>query len=157
MSEARDFASRIAQQTLFRDLPPRFLQDLVQVASEEHWSADQFIFHEGEPAQRFYLIQSGTVALEVYAAQRGVVRLQTLHGGDLLGWSWLFPPFTWHFDAHVLEAGQALSFDALPFLALCEADHELGYQIMRRFSQLVITRLQATRLQLLDLYGGGQT
>lgn len=152
-----DLLTRLKAQPLFQNLPPRFLNDLMQVASECAWPGGHMLFHQGEPAKVFYLIKSGVVALEIFAADKGLIRLQTLHGGDLLGWSWLFAPYEWHFDAHVLEDSEAIVFNAQPFLALCEADHELGYQMMRRFAQLMIERLQSARLQILDINGGSRS
>lgn len=142
----------IRKQRYFKDLELKHLQVLAHCATETSWDTDNFIFRIGEPARHFYLVGEGSVAIEMQAAQRGIVRIQTLHPGDVLGWSWLFPPFKWHFDARVLEPSKGLVFEAEAFLAQCENDHELGYQIQKRFSRMMVERLQATRLQLLDLY-----
>ncbi len=143
----------IRKQRHFKDLPTPYLQALIRCASLQTFAAKSFVFKLGGKAEAFYLIQSGSVAIEMYSSQRGNVRIQTLHEGDLLGWSWLYPPYKWHFDAQVLEESQILVFDAKAFLEQCETDHEMGYLIQRRFGQMMVERLQATRLQLLDLYG----
>ncbi|PIQ25476.1 Crp/Fnr family transcriptional regulator [bacterium (Candidatus Blackallbacteria) CG17_big_fil_post_rev_8_21_14_2_50_48_46] len=146
----------IRKQRYFKDLELKHLQALALNAEESHWEAESYIFRIGESARHFYLIGEGSVSLEMHAAQRGMVRIQTLHAGDILGWSWLFPPYKWHFDARVLEPVRGLVFDAETFLDQCEIDHELGYQIQKRFSRMMVERLQATRLQLLDLYQTGE-
>lgn len=115
-----------------------------------NFGAGEFIFREGDPANRFYLIHSGTVALES-RTNDGPRVVQTIGPGDVLGWSWLFPPYFWHFDARAVEPVEAVFFYATPLRAECEADHELGYELLSRMAQIVITRLQATRRQLLDL------
>lgn len=143
----------IRKQRHFKDLPTKYLQALIRCARVQHFDADSSIFKLGGAAESFYLIQSGTVAIEMVSSQRGNVRIQTLHEGDLLGWSWLYPPYKWHFDAHTLEPCEILVFDAKAFLEQCEADHEMGYHIQQRFGRMMVERLQATRLQLLDLYG----
>ena len=101
----------------------------------------------------FFAIRHGTVALETYVPQRGGVTIETLHGGDVLGWSWLFPPYRCHFDARARTLVRALALDGVCLRGKCEADPKLGYELMSRFAQVLIERLQWTRLRLLDLYG----
>ena len=84
---------------------------------------------------------------------RGLITVQTVREGDVLGWSWLFPPYRWHFGARTLQTTRALAFDGKCLRGKCENDHDLGYELFRRFSQVITERLEATRLQLLDLYG----
>jgi hypothetical protein len=81
------------------------------------------------------------------------VTLETLHDGDLVGWSWLFVPHRWEFDGRVQTDTALISFDGACLRGKCESDHELGYELMKRFAQVIISRLQATRLRLLDVYG----
>jgi CRP-like cAMP-binding protein len=93
------------------------------------------------------------VALEINAAERGNVTIETIGAGDVLGWSWVFPPYTWHFSARALEPVHAIAIEAAALRAQCEADHDFGYELMRRFAAVFLERLQATRLRLLDIYG----
>ena len=79
--------------------------------------------------------------------------IETLHDGDVVGWSWLFPPHRWHFDGRATAPTSLIAFDGACLRGKCDADHELGYQLMRRFAASIVERLQATRLQLLDVYG----
>jgi CRP/FNR family transcriptional regulator, cyclic AMP receptor protein len=113
-------------------------------------TADQFLGRERELATAFYLIQSGRVAIELRKSGRSPVRVQILRRGDSVGWSWLVPPHRWQFDVRVLDTVQALAFDAEALRQQCEADHELGYQLLKRLITVVGGRLAATQRQLLD-------
>ena len=101
---------------------------------------------------RFYMISSGKVALEIFTPGRGPVTVETIEDGEVLGWSWLFEPYRWHFDALALTDITAVAFDALCLRGKCDANHDLGYDMVTRFSQVITARLQATRLALLDVY-----
>ena len=114
---------------------------------------EEMLFRDGDEASTFYVLRHGAVALETFVPSRGAVTIETLEDGEIVGWSWLFPPYRWHFDAYAAEDVRAVAFDGACLRTKCEADHELGYQLMRRFAALLIQRLQATRLQLLDVYG----
>jgi CRP-like cAMP-binding protein len=122
---------------------------LSDCAMQSHFGADELIFCEGDPANRFYLIQKGKVALESHTEESGIVRVQVIGAGDVLGWSWLFPPHFWHFDARTIEPTEAIFLYGSPLREECEADHELGYELVKRMAQVIMSRLQATRRQLL--------
>ena len=117
---------------------------------QSQFNAGELIFREGDPANRFYLIQRGQVALESSLKDRPAVRIQTIGAGDVLGWSWLFPPYYWHFDARTLEPTSAIFFYGTRLREECEKDHDLGYELMKRMAGVVLQRLQATRRQLLE-------
>jgi CRP/FNR family cyclic AMP-dependent transcriptional regulator len=120
---------------------------------EQRAEPGEHLCREGDPADRFYLILSGVVALEIAVPGRDAVLIETLHDGDLLGWSWLFEPHRWQFDARVVEPAELLVFDGACVRERCEADPALGYAFMQRFAAVMVERLQATRLQLMDVYG----
>ncbi len=82
--------------------------------------------------------------------------IETIEAGEVIGWSWLFPPYRWHFDARALAPVRATRFDGACLRGKCEADPALGYDLMSRFAQVLIERLQWTRLRLLDVYGDGR-
>ena len=111
------------------------------------------LFREGEPADAFYLLRHGRVALEIYVPGRGEVAVATIAAGEIAGWSWLVPPYEWHLDARVLERGSAIQFDGACLRGKFDADPELGYQMMKRFATVLLERLQETRVQMLDVYG----
>ena len=137
----------------FAGLDPEYLSLLVGCASNEVWPADTFLFREGEPAETFYLIREGTIALEIAAPTSGALIVQTLGAGDVAGFSWLIAPHRWEFDGRAVEFVRALRMDGECLRAKCDDDPRLGYELMRRFARLTVNRLQATRLQLLDVYG----
>ena len=142
----------LAKHPFFKGLEEHYLRLIVGCASNVRFDIGQFLFREGEEANNFYVIRGGRVALEVFSSERGPITIQTVGEGEILGWSWLYQPYRWHFDARALELTQAISLDATCLRNKCEEDHDFGYEFMKRFSDIIIQRLQATRLQLLDLY-----
>lgn len=149
----RTLETILAEHPFFEGLPDKHLKVIVGCASNVSFEEGETIFHEGEEANRFYLIRQGRVALEVYAAGIGTITIQTLDAGDILGWSWLVPPYRWHFDARAVEPVRAIALDGECLRRKCEEDHDLGYELLKRFAEIITQRLQATRLQLLDVYG----
>jgi CRP/FNR family transcriptional regulator, cyclic AMP receptor protein len=143
----------LAGHPFFEGFEARYMQLMTGCASNVRFAAGTYIFHEGEPATHFYLVREGKVALEAFAAQRGPITIETLEAGEVLGWSWLFPPYRWHFDARVVEPTRAIALDGVCLRSKGEADHDLGYELVKRVAQIMMQRLQATRLQLLDVYG----
>jgi CRP/FNR family cyclic AMP-dependent transcriptional regulator len=145
----------IAELPALEGLAKPQLELIAGCATNIRAAAGEYLFREGERADVFYAIRRGGVALELHVPARDAVTLETLHDGDLLGWSWLFPPYRWQFDGRALEPTALISFDGACLRGKCEADHELGYELMSRFAGVIIARLQATRLRLLDVYGVG--
>lgn len=143
----------LAQQHFLKGMDKEHLEAIADCASYVRFQKGDFLFHEGEFARRFYIISSGKVAIEIFTAGRGPVIVETLDDGDVLGWSWLFEPYRWHFDALAQTDITAVAFDALCLRGKCEANHDLGYELVKRFSQVIVERLQATRLALMDVYG----
>jgi CRP-like cAMP-binding protein len=122
-------------------------------ASNVVFKAGEYIFREGEDANSFYFIRSGKVVIETFASQKGAILINTRDAGEILGWSWLVPPYKWHFDARAIEITRAIALDGKCLRGKCEDDHDLGYEIMKRFNLIIAERLEATRLQLMDVYG----
>ncbi len=149
----RRFDAILPEQPFFKDMDPQLLDIIAGCASNVRFAADDWIFQEGENAAQFYLIRHGKVALKAFVPGRGEVTIETIGEGEVLGWSWLFPPYRWHFGARALELTRAIAFDGVCLRTKAEANHDLGYELLKRFSQTIIERLQATRLQLLDVYG----
>ncbi|MGO9884825.1 MAG: cyclic nucleotide-binding domain-containing protein [Solirubrobacteraceae bacterium] len=143
----------IAAAPVFEGLAAEHLALIAGCGQNLHVPAEEMLLREGDPADRFFLIRRGTVALEVHAPGREALMIETLHDGDPVGWSWLFAPYRWQLDARTIGPCELVAFDGGCLRGKCEEDHELGYQLMRRFAASVISRLQATRLQLLDVYG----
>lgn len=137
----------------FAGLDPAHLSLLAGCASTVAFPTDSYLFREGDPAQTFYLIRQGRIALEIAVPSRGAVVVQTLGEGDVAGFSWLIEPHSWEFDGRAMERVLAVKMDGSCLRGKCEQDPRLGYELMRRFASLATNRLQATRLQLLDVYG----
>ena len=146
-------ASVLAERPFFAGMSERSLELLAGCASQVDYVAGTTIFKEGDVADSCYLITGGDVALEIVVPGRGPHVVETLHVGEVLGWSWLFPPYRCTFDAQALTATTALRFDAVALREAKAANTEFGYELMKRFAQVLVDRLQATRLQLLDIYG----
>lgn len=138
---------------VFAGLDPAFAEHLSGCAQTAGFARDELIFREGGPADTFWLLRRGGVALELHGAERGSLVIETLGPGEVLGWSWLFEPYRWHFDARALEDVRAIAVDGACLRRKCDADPAFGYELLRRFGQVMLGRLQATRVRLLDVYG----
>jgi CRP/FNR family transcriptional regulator, cyclic AMP receptor protein len=139
----------ITRHPFFNGMKPAHLDIVVHGAREAKFEAGATLFREREPANRFFLIQKGKVLLEAHDPADGTVPVQELGVGELLGWSWLLPPFAWHFRARALEPTELIVLDGAHLLVAAERHHKFGYELMKRIAQVVIGRLQATRKQLL--------
>ena len=117
------------------------------------FEAGKSLFHEGDPADEFFIIRHGRVALEFSVPGRGAITIQTIHEGEVAGLSWLIPPYRSTSGARALEQVRAIGIDARCLRRKCEADPAFGYVMMMRFVPVLIERLQASRLQMLDVYG----
>jgi CRP-like cAMP-binding protein len=137
----------------FAGLGEGFCKLVCGCAKNVRFDAGHYIFHEGEPADQFYLIRHGRVALQITSPGRGALTFQTVGEGEIVGVSWLIPPYRWACDARALDPTRAIAIDAACLRQKCETDHDLGYQLMKRFMPVLVQRLHATRMQLLDIYG----
>ena len=142
----------LIEHPFFAGMAQQHMDLLVGCASNVRFDAGQFILREGGEADQFYLIRQGKTALEIYTPERGSITIQTLGAGDILGWSWLVPPYRWRFDARAIELTRALALDGKCLREKCESDCCLGYELLKRFSQVMVDHLNATRLQLLNVY-----
>ena len=142
----------IAEHPFFAGLESYYTGLLVGCGANVRFHPGTYIFKEGEEANEFYLIRSGRVALEIFAPQHKPVAIETLEEGDILGWSWLLPPYLWKFHAHAIQDTRAIALDGKCLRTKCEQNHDLGYEVLKRFAQIMERRLEATRLQLLDVY-----
>ncbi len=141
---------------IFHGMSHEALELLAGCASNTRFADGEVLFREGDEANIFYVIRHGRVALETFVPARGPVTIETIDPGEVIGWSWLFAPYRWHFDAKALGLVRATVFDAACLREKCEQDTAFGYDLMSRFAQVMIERLQWTRLRLLDLYGDGR-
>lgn len=143
----------LAEHPFFQGLPAEDIQLLAGCAANVVFKAGEMVCREGDAANQFYLIRQGKVALEVYVPERGQVVLQTIGAGELVGWSWLIPPYEWRFDVRAVEPVRAIALDGKCLRGKCDDNPRLGYELLKRVAQVFTERLLATRLQLLDVYG----
>ena len=143
----------IVDHPFFEGLEDDLLEIIASCADDVHYEEGQIIYREGERADQTHLLRYGKVAIEIFAPQQGSLIIQTLGPGDVLGWSWLFPPFRRRFDARAIAPTKAIALDGKFLRERAEEDPRLGYALLKRFSRVVLERMQATRLQLLDVYG----
>jgi CRP/FNR family transcriptional regulator, cyclic AMP receptor protein len=153
MADPQAIDELLAGVPTFAGLEPQQLGLIAGCGQTGGFEAGEYLFRADEPADQFFIIRRGRVALEVFAPSRGQVIVSTHAPGDVVGWSWLFPPYRWQFDGRAAESVRAIAFDGACLRGKCDADHDLGYELMRRFALKMLERLQATRLQLLDVYG----
>jgi CRP-like cAMP-binding protein len=139
----------------FEGFAPEHLQLVAGCARNHRFDPGYYLFREGSDADEFFLIRHGRVALEIAAPGRQPVVFATLGEGEIVGASWLVPPYRWMFDARAIELTRAVGINAACLRGKCEADHDLGYEMMKRFLPILISRLHATRMQILDVYGRG--
>ena len=142
----------LAEQPALGDLPPEDIDLMAGCGHNEVFEAGAFLAHEGDAANHFFVVREGSVALELHAPT-GPLLIETIGSGDLVGWSWLFPPYRWAFDVEAVERTRVVLIEATCLRDKCDADPQFGYRVMRRFAHVMVDRLQSTRLRLLDLYG----
>ena len=142
----------LAEHPFARGLEQRHVELLTGCAANVRFETGQVIFREGDEANQFYLVREGKLAVELFAAERGAITILTLGAGEVLGWSWLVPPYRWKFDARALEPTRAIALDGKCLRTKAEQDHDLGYELLKRIAHIMEERLQATRLQLLNVY-----
>ena len=148
-----DLQRLITEHPFFQGMEPQHLALLTGCARNVRFAPGEFLIRTGREASSIFVLRRGRVALEIVAPGRPPINIQTLSEGEIVGWSWLLPPYLALYDARVLETTIALSLDGKCIREKCESDHDLGYEMFKRFSNLMAQRLQATRLQVLDVFG----
>jgi CRP/FNR family transcriptional regulator, cyclic AMP receptor protein len=142
----------IAEHPFFAGLDESFVNLMVGCASNLRFNKGVYIFREGDPADTFYLVREGKVAVEVLTPQSQPILIATLGEGEILGWSWILPPYQWKHNARTLTNMRAIALDGKCLRKKCEENHDLGYEVLKRFARIIEQRLESTRLQLLDVY-----
>ena len=148
-----DIAALVAHHPLLAGLPGDTIDHVAGCARNVAFDTGQLLLSEGQAADTLYLVRRGRVAIEIHGPGHGSLWVETLGPGDTLGWSWLFPPYRWRFDARALEPVGAVAVDGTCLRDKADADPVFGYELMKRVAAVTIERLQATRIRLLDLYG----
>jgi CRP/FNR family cyclic AMP-dependent transcriptional regulator len=150
--ESEPMAARVALHPFLVGMSHTDLALLTDCAMAVHFKKEQIVLREGEFANRFYLIESGKVVLESGVEFGKPVVIEEIGPGDLLGWSWMFPPYVWHFTARAVEPTEAIFFYGTILREYCERDHSLGYELFKRMSPIMLRRLQTAREKMLSLH-----
>jgi CRP-like cAMP-binding protein len=148
----RTISDMLHEHPFFAGLPPEYVDLVAGCASNLRYRTGDYLFREGEPADTFYVVRHGRVALEARTPTRSTV-IDTTEEGEVLGWSWLVPPYRWTFDARAVGDVRAVRFDGACLRTTCAEDSELGYAFLQRVVGVMSTNLHSARLRLLDLYG----
>ncbi|MDH3768053.1 MAG: cyclic nucleotide-binding domain-containing protein [Gammaproteobacteria bacterium] len=141
----------ISAHPLFADLDPQHIHTLAEFSDERAIPAVQNLFSQNQPAKSFYMIISGRVVVETPAIYGPTLTLQELSSG-ILGWSWMIPPYRWHFQARAEVDSTVVEFDGTKLLELCESDPAFGYQLLKRFAALMGERLESARSSMIDAW-----
>jgi CRP-like cAMP-binding protein len=149
----RGLETLLAEHPFFAGLEPDYVSFIAGCGSNVVFQPGDYIFREGEAADQFYIVRHGKVQMEIFVPERGPLVIETVSEGEVLGWSWLFPPYRWSLDARAVDVVRAVALDGACLRGKCDDDHHLGYELMKRFAPIIVKRLSATRLRLLDIYG----
>jgi CRP/FNR family transcriptional regulator, cyclic AMP receptor protein len=142
----------LAEHPMFKGLDPQYLKLMTGCASNVRWNQGEFISHDGDQADAFFLIRAGSVALDVFSPTKGEITFLTLREGELLGWSWLVPPYRVHGDVRAIQLTRAIKIDAKCLREKCAKDPQLELELYRRFVPIIVDRIEAMTMQLLDVY-----
>lgn len=143
----------LAEHPFLKGMEPRHLKLIAECGIPVQFRAEEFLCREAQEANRFYLIQHGQVAVEIFSVRRGPVTIQTVGEGGVLGWLWFEKPYHWHLDARAMQLTRTIALDVKCLKEKCEQDHELGYELMKRYAHSVAVQFRVTKLQLMDMYG----
>jgi CRP-like cAMP-binding protein len=144
----------LAEHPFFEGLDPSVVRRLRDCATLAHFQPGEYVLREGGAADTFYLVHHGAVAVGIRTPTEDTI-LDTVRDGEMVGWSWIVPPYRWTFDARATEATSTVALDAACLRLRCETDPALGYALLRRVVPVMSRRLRSARVRLLDLYGAG--
>ena len=148
----KDIDALLAEHSFFKDFPWSY-RELLAGCGRNVQVHPGLLAKAGDPANQFFAIRRGRVSIELHSPERGPLIVYTAESGDVVGWSWLFPPYRWKFDVRAMEQVHAISFDGECLRGKCERDPAMGFEFMKRFAHVFMERLEGTRLQVLDVYG----
>lgn len=153
MVETEGLGRFIDEHPFFKGMEAASRELVTGCATNVRFDAGTYVFREGQPADKFYLVRTGAVQVELHVPGRDTMVLQTVDDGEILGWSWLIPPYRWSFDARVTQLTRAVALDAACLRGKMEGNHTLGFELLRRMVPVLSERIQAGRMQLIDMYG----
>lgn len=149
----RSIEDLLADHSFFAGLDRDTLTLVAGCASNRHYRPSEYLFRQGGAADQFYVLRRGEVQLELFSPARGPLVMETYAEGDVLGWSWLVPPYMWEADARATEDTDVVAFDGLCLRTKCDENPDLGYELLKRAARVMNTRLFGALVRLLDIYG----
>lgn len=152
MIKTASLARSLGEHKLIAELAPEHVAFLAGCTKNQRVKAGAYLFREGDEASELYFVRKGKLSLEVQAVGRGTVVVETLHAGEVIGWSTIFPPYRWYVDARAVKDALVFAVDGACLRDKLEADHGFGYAFTRLMLRVVHRRLERTRLQVLDVY-----
>ena len=153
MVEPKTIDVMLASHPFFEGLDEEHIKLIAGCGQNKHFKEGEFLLREGEDADYFYVLRKGRVAVQIDAVERGALTIQTASKGEVVGWSWLIPPYKARFNVRALGDVMATALDGKCLRQKCEDDPAMGFTLIKRFSAMLTQRLEQTRLQLLDVYG----
>ncbi len=143
----------LADHPFFEGLAPRHLAAVAACGRRVQFKAEEFLCRDTEEALDFYVILTGSVSVEIFSARRGPLTTATMGEGEVLGWLWFEKPYHWHLDARARQLTRVVALEVKALSAKCEADPELGYELLKRYAHHLAVQFRITKLQLVDMYG----
>ena len=143
----------LAAHPFFQGMDPQHVAAVAACGRQVQFKAEEFLCREAEEALDFYVIISGSVSVEIFSARRGPLTTTTVEEGEVLGWLWFEHPYHWHLDARARQVTRTIELEVAALKARCEEDHDLGYELMKRYAHYLAVQFRVTKLQLVDMYG----
>ena len=145
-----DISTILKGHIFFHDLESEMIDFITNSATIEELDPHEYLFYEGDPASKFYLVLKGLIGIQVFAGNSGFLNIQRLGPGEIIGWSWLLPPYAWFFSGEILKPSHVITFDGETLRNICENNHDFGYAMAKRVTAIVTQRLHETRLKLVE-------
>ena len=143
----------IAEHPFFKGLGPQQISIIAEDSRRLNFSPGEFLMREDEPGSCFFIVLNGQVAIEVFSPERGPIIVSTVGENEIIGYCWLIPPYQCRYDVRAVEHTRTICIDGVRLRQICDENHEVGFELLRRTTELMSELLEATRVQMLDIYG----
>ena len=143
----------LSEHPFFKGLKPQHIAEVAKGSTRINFNPGEFLMREDEPGSCFFLILHGKVAVEVFTPERGPIIVSTLGENEILGYCWIVPPYQCRFDVRAVELTRTVCVQGTRLRQICDEDHQVGYELLKRTSQMMSKLIEATRVQMLDVYG----
>lgn len=152
MSKNGNLVKLLGSQPFLNGMPEKYIPMIADCAELKSFAEGDYLLRQNQPAQYFYLLLQGHVSLRTHIPPKGIIPVETLGPSAALGWSWLVAPYKWYFDAIAVDAAETILVHTPCILGKIENDKEFGFEMYQRFTEVIVNRLQGTRMQLMDIY-----